>query len=48
MITNVNARKTSDGGIFVQYQTDGKSKDAVFLNWSSFISWFYANIGDNE
>lgn len=39
MIVNLNIRKTTDGGLFVQYQEDGRAKDAVFITWRDFIFW---------
>jgi len=39
VITNINARRTTDGGVFVQYQEDGKAKDGVHSSWGMFIVW---------
>lgn len=36
---NLNARKTGCGGVFVQYQEDGKAKDAMFKSWDEFVQW---------
>lgn len=46
-IVNINARLTGNGGVFVQYQEDGKSKDAVFMCWEDFISWFQHGLEKN-
>lgn len=39
MIFNLNVRVLGNGAIFVQYQEDGKAKDAAFLAWGEFIAW---------
>jgi hypothetical protein len=39
MITNVNARVLGNGSILVQYQQQGKAKDAGFSSWDLFIAW---------
>ncbi len=44
MIVNVNARVLGNGHVFVQYQQDGKSKDAGFSCWDDFIDWLYNEV----
>ena len=44
MITNLNVRQVSEGGLFVQFQEDGKAKDAVFATWESFSRWLLEKI----
>jgi len=39
VIVNVNARLLDNGHVYVQYQEDGKAKNAGFANWAGFISW---------
>lgn len=39
MITNLNARVLGNGAVYVQYQQDGKAKDAGFTDWNSFVGW---------
>jgi hypothetical protein len=39
-IYNVNARKCTAGGVYVQYQLDGRAEDCAFADWQLFISWF--------
>jgi hypothetical protein len=39
MIVNINARILGNSHIFVQYQEDGKAKDAGFSSWGAFIAW---------
>lgn len=39
MIVNLNTRVLTNKAILVQYQEDGKSKDAAFLTWEDFIEW---------
>lgn len=39
MITNLNVRKLGNSAVLVQYQEDGKSKDAGFMCWVDFITW---------
>lgn len=38
-MTNVNVRVLTNGAIFVQYQEQGKAKDAAFMTWQEFIDW---------
>ncbi len=38
-MVNLNIRVLGNGAILVQYQEDGKAKDAGFLSWTDFISW---------
>lgn len=38
-MTNVNIRVLGNGAVFVQYQEDGKSKDAAFPDWETAINW---------
>jgi len=44
MIVNVNARITGNNSVYVQYQEDGKSKDAGFSSWETFIEWLAERI----
>lgn len=44
MIVNINARKLTNDAIFVQYQQDGRAKDAAFISWDEFIIWFKAEV----
>jgi len=39
MIVNLNVRRLGNGHILVQYQEDGKAKDAGFSSWHDFIFW---------
>lgn len=39
MLVNLNARRTTDGEVFAQYQEDGKAKDKAFLSWEAFADW---------
>lgn len=41
---NVNARKLGNGAIFVQYQQDGKAKDAAFSSWDEYVAWLKAEV----
>ena len=43
-LANVNARQLSNGAILVQYQQDGKAKDAAFMSWADFASWLHSQI----
>jgi len=45
MITNMNVRALGNGHILVQYQEDGKAKDAGFNSWEDFIEWQKAMLG---
>jgi hypothetical protein len=38
-IVNINARVTGNAAVYVQYQEDGKAKDAAFVSWLEFINW---------
>jgi hypothetical protein len=38
---NVNARRCSEGGIYVQYQQEGQAKDRAFSSWNEFLRWFH-------
>jgi hypothetical protein len=38
-MTNIQIRVLTNGAIFVQYQEQGKSKDAAFMTWPEFINW---------
>jgi hypothetical protein len=44
MIANVNIRVLGNGAIFVQYQEDGKSKDAAFPTWEIAIKWLHEKV----
>lgn len=46
MLTNLNARRTTCGGVFAQYQQDGKAKDAVFKSWEEFADWLRKSIAE--
>lgn len=37
-VANINARQLGNGAIFVQYQQDGRAKDAAFQSWAEFMS----------
>jgi hypothetical protein len=39
MIVNLNLRTLTDKTLFIQYQEEGKAKDASFTSWSAFIEW---------
>lgn len=39
MIVNLNIRVLGNGALLVQYQEDGKAKDAAYPNWEEFILW---------
>lgn len=39
MITNLNVRVLGNTAVFVQYQEDGKMKDAGFATWMLFLRW---------
>jgi hypothetical protein len=45
-MVNLNVRVLSNGAIFVQYQEQGKSKDAAFLTWAEFIKWLTDQVTD--
>lgn len=44
MIVNVNARMCSNGGIYVDYQLEGKRMTAAFIDWAAFITWLKEQI----
>ena len=44
MIVNLNVRVLTNNAVFVQYQEDGKAKDAAFLTWAEFIAWLTAKV----
>jgi len=46
MIVNINARILTNNAVFVQYSENGKAKDAAFLSWADFITWFTKQIGE--
>jgi hypothetical protein len=39
VIANINIRVLGNGYLLVQYQEDGKAKDAGFADWGAFINW---------
>lgn len=39
MVANLNIRVLTNNAIFVQYQEDGKAKDAAFISWTEFLYW---------
>jgi hypothetical protein len=39
MMVNVNARLCTDGSVYVQYQEDGKARDAALPDWQAFTTW---------
>lgn len=45
MVANLNVRVLTNKAIFVQYQEDGKAKDAAFLTWADFIEWLAGLVG---
>lgn len=47
MIVNVNARTVTEGGIYVQFQENGRAKDAVFENWDKFVDWLKNKVQEN-
>ncbi len=44
MLTNLNVRKLGNGAVLVQYQEDGKSRDAGFASWNLFLMWLDAKL----
>lgn len=43
-LANINARQLTNGAVFVQYQQDGKAKDAAFMTWADFVDWLRTQI----
>lgn len=39
VVVNLNVRVLGNGHIFVQYQEDGKARDAGFPHWFAFLDW---------
>lgn len=40
MITNLNVRVCNENNaIFLQFQEDGRAKEAAFPDWTSFLNW---------
>lgn len=48
MLANINARRTTDGGVYVSYDEDGKAKSGVHLNWARFVAWLALKLPDFE
>lgn len=48
MLVNLNVRKLGNNAILVQYQEDGKAKDAAFLSWIDFIAWLQIKIEEER
>jgi len=44
-MVNLNIRVLGNDAIFVQYQEDGKAKDAAFMNWAECIEWLQSKVG---
>lgn len=47
MIFNLNARRLTDGTIFVQYQEDGRAKDGSHATWEAFVAWLRTKVHGN-
>lgn len=47
-IFNINARQLDNKAIYVQYQQDGKAKDAAFPSWPDFVLWLQKQISSNS
>lgn len=43
-MVNLNVRVLGNGYIFVQYQEEGKAKDAAFISWEDFINWLQSKV----
>jgi len=48
MITNINVRVLGNGHILVQYQENGKAKDAGFSNWHDFSDWLLGKVIEDD
>ncbi len=43
-MVNLNVRVLDNGAVFVQYQEDGRAKDAAFIDWSVFLEWLAVKV----
>jgi hypothetical protein len=48
IIFNLNARVLTDKSIFVQYQEEGKAKDASFRTWMEFADWLKTKVAHDD
>lgn len=44
MLVNLNVRKLGNDAVLVQYQEDGKAKDAAFPSWDELVAWLKGKV----